>query len=113
MEIASLYDSLEYGNDKPIAKVLFNTDDIKEIRIVFRKGQAMREHKAGFPIVVEIVDGCIDFGVNEERFILEKGKLITLESNVPHDLIALEDSIVRLSLNKSDNVERPKQVIEQ
>jgi len=113
MEIASLYESLEYGIDRPKAKVLFNNDDVKEIRITFRKGQEMKEHKAGFPIVVEIVDGSIDFGVNGERFILEKGKLITLASNVPHDLTALEDSIVRLSLNKSDDVNRPKQVIEQ
>jgi len=113
MEIASLYDSLEYGKDKPSAKVLFNTEDVKEIRIVFRKGQEMKEHKAGYPIVVQIVEGSIDFGVNKERFVLEKGKLITLESDIPHDLLALEDSIVRLSLNKSDDVNRPKQVVEQ
>jgi len=107
METASLYEAIEYGDSSPKAKVLLNTADVKELRIVFRRGQEMREHRAPFPIVVEIVDGCIDFGADQKRLVLEKGKLITLPANVPHDLRAVEDSIVRLSLNTSDRVERP------
>jgi len=110
MEIASLYEAVEYGDPKPKMKVLLNTADAKEIRIVFRRGQEMREHRAPFPIVVEIVDGSIDFGAGQKRFVLEKGKLIALPANIPHDLRAVEDSIVRLSLNKSDRVERPLEI---
>jgi len=107
METASLYEAVEYGDSKPKAKVLFDTADVKELRIVFRRGQEMREHRAPFPIVVEIVDGSIDFGAGQERLLLEKGKLIALPANVPHDLRAVEDSIVRLSLHASDRAERP------
>ncbi|HBI86482.1 MAG TPA: cupin, partial [Sphingobacterium sp.] len=33
---------------------------------------------------------------------LTKGMLVTLEPNVPHDLFAITQSIVRLSIHKKD-----------
>lgn len=100
MEIASILENIEYGEKRPALTVLFNTDWVKEVRIVFSKGQEMKEHTAGHPIVVEVVDGRIDFGVAGERHVLNRGMLITLDARIPHDLIAEENSIVRLSLHK-------------
>lgn len=110
MEIASVLTDIKYGETTPAVSVLINTAFTKEVRIVFKEGQEMKEHKAPYPIVVSVVEGLIDFGVEAERFILEKGMLITLEANILHDLKALQNSIVRLSLSKSDNVDRPKEV---
>lgn len=111
MEITSLYDQIEYDELKPVVKVLIDNNHTKEIRIVFREGQEMKEHKTKFPIVVEIVDGMIDFGVQGERHRLPKGTIIALAGNIPHDLKAEVDSIVRLSLNKSDQTNRVQQVV--
>jgi quercetin dioxygenase-like cupin family protein len=100
MVIASIFEDLEFGDIQPAIKVLLNTSAIKEIRIAFKNGQAMKSHKAGHPIVVEVVEGSIDFGVGDERYKLTKGMLIALEANVMHDLSAESDSIIRLSLIK-------------
>lgn len=112
MKTASLRSDLNYNEDKVAVKVLMETESSKEIRILFRKGQTMKEHKAGFPITVEIHDGAIEFGVNGGKMDLKTGDLISLEANVPHDLLAQEDSIVRLTLSKFDTVDRVKKVIE-
>lgn len=61
----------------------------------------MIAHKAAYPIVVTVIDGSIDFGVDSERFTLDKGMIIALEANMLHDLKATKDSIVLLSMNKS------------
>lgn len=106
MEITSIYENIEYGDKQPAVKVLLNNAAVKEVRIVFRKGQVMKAHKAAFPIVVAVIEGQIDFGVEAKRHLLNKGGLIALEANLVHDLIAREDSIVRLSLSKSDTIER-------
>ena len=112
MKIANLTTDLIYNQDKPAITVLFETDNTKEIRIAMSKNTVMKEHKTVFPIVVEVFEGEIDFGVQGKVHSLKKGSLIALEGGVPHDLVAKKDSIVRLTLTKKDEVQRVKDVIE-
>lgn len=112
MKIASLRNEILYNEEKVAVTVMMETETSKEIRIVFRKGQLMKEHKAGFPITIEVHQGTIAFGANGEKMSLKTGDLIYLDANVPHDLLAEEDSIVRLTLSKFDQVERVKSVVD-
>ncbi|MEM9675575.1 MAG: cupin domain-containing protein [Cyclobacteriaceae bacterium] len=113
MKIASLYHKLKYQDNKPLVQVLLETDFTREIRIVFKQNQRMQEHQTPYPIVVQIVEGKISFGVNGTSYSLMKGDLISLTGGVPHDLTALTDSVVRLTLSKPDRVERIKNVANQ
>lgn len=108
---SSILKGLEFNDQKPVFKVLLNTDSTKEIRILMRKGQVMKEHSTPHPIVVQIFSGSIDFRVQTEVYILKKGDMITLSGNIPHDLLAYEDTVVLLSLSKADNEDRLKEVI--
>lgn len=111
MKTASLANDLNYNESKPNISVLIETENSKELRILMKKGQSMKEHQTPFPIVVEIFEGNISFGVNGEKHNFKKGDMLSLEGAVPHDLEALSDSIVRLSLSKKDKIERVKEVI--
>ena len=113
MKTASLLKDLEYNDKKPAVQVMLETETSKEIRIAMKKGQVMKEHKTPYPIVVELFEGAISFGVNGKVHEINKGDMLTLDGNIPHDLKAEEDSIVRLSLAKSDSVERVKGVADQ
>ncbi|GGW44547.1 cupin domain-containing protein [Arenibacter certesii] len=110
MITASITDNLVYKENKPAVSLLMETSSTKEIRILMRKGQVMKEHTAPFPIIVSLFEGSIDFGVNGEVHQLKKGDLIALEANVPHDLLCTEDCIIRLSLSKRDTVKRVESV---
>lgn len=112
MLLASIYNKLEYKDGKPAISVLMETDFTKEIRIAFKNKQLMKEHKTPYPIVVEVIEGEIDFGVNNEVLNLKKGDLISLKGNVPHDLKANDNSIIRLTLSKFDTAKRVKDVAE-
>ena len=111
MKTSSLLKNITYNSDKPAINVLMETDFSKEIRIAFKAGQEMKEHKNAFPITVEMVEGDLNFGVNGEVLALSRGDLIALEGNVPHNLHAKSDCIVRLTLTKSDDVNRVKDVV--
>ncbi len=108
MEIASLSKNVKFNDKHAVVQVLLETEINKEIRIAMKKGQVFKEHKTPFPIVVEIFEGQINFGVAGQIHILQKGDLIALEGDIPHDLESMADSIVRLSLSKGDKVERVK-----
>jgi quercetin dioxygenase-like cupin family protein len=110
MNYTNILKDLNYGTDKVAISVLFETETTKEIRILFREGQVMKKHQTKFPITVEIVEGNMNFGVNDVIHQLKKGDLVALEGNVPHDLNAKSDCIVRLTLSKLDSVERVKGV---
>ena len=112
MRSTSLLENLIYLEDKPKVELLLETEFSKEIRISFKAGQEMKEHKAPFPIVVEIFEGAIEFGLEGSKHALKRGDLLTLSANVPHDLTATKSSIVRLSLSKKDLASRVQNVSE-
>lgn len=112
MEVASFSEALQFG-DKISTKVILESPFSKEIRILLKEGQVMKEHKTKFPIVVQVLAGEIDFGAEGEIQNFKSGGIVALEGNIPHDLTAKKDSVVRLSLSKSDQVERVENVVKE
>ena len=112
MKTASIYQDLEFNENKPAIKAILETDFTKEIRILMRENQEMKEHQTPFPIVVELVEGEIIFGVEGQNYEVKKGDLLTLSGGVPHNLIAKKESVIRLTLSKLDSSKRVEGVAE-
>ena len=108
MNTKSFNRNLDFDENRIVTQVILETSFSKEIRILLKNGQKMKEHKAPLPIIVHILEGRIDFGIEGKTISLEKGDIVTLEGSVSHDLTAIEDSIVRLSLSKLDDASRVK-----
>ena len=112
MYTGNIYSNLEFNEYRPVIQVLLDTDFSKEIRIAMHKNTVMKEHKTQFPIVVHIIEGEIAFGVEGKTLELKQGDLIALAPNIPHDLKAHENAIIRLTLNKNDSVQRVQKIAE-
>ena len=102
---ASFYKDLEFSDKSVVITPMLDSSFAKEIRIAFKDGQIMKEHKTKFPITVMTLRGCIEFGVDGEMFVLKEGDVISLEGNVVHKLKATIESVVRLTLHKGDTVD--------
>ncbi len=111
MKTASFFTDLKFSDESVVITPMLDSNFGKEIRIAFKEGQIMKEHKTKFPIAVMTLRGSIEFGVGEELFTLNEGDVITLEGNIMHELKALKESVVRLSLHKSDTIARVKGVL--
>ncbi len=111
LKTASFFKDLEFSDESVVITPMLSSDFGKEIRIAFKEGQVMKEHKTKFPITVMTLQGSIEFGVGDETVILDQGDVIALEGNVLHELKALKESVVRLSLHKSDSVARVNSVL--
>ena len=111
MITGSLTENLVYKDDKPAITVILKTATSKEVRVVMKRKQVMKEHKAPFSIVVEIFEGVIEFGINGNKRLLKKGDLIALDAHILHDLMCIEDAIIRLSISNQDAASRVASVI--
>lgn len=94
-----------------VINVLAENSLAKEIQILMPKDCIMKEHKAPFPITLQVLRGRIYFSVGNERCELSALEMVSLEANVPHSLSGIEDSILRLSLAKQDNKTRINAVL--
>ncbi|MGB0391461.1 MAG: cupin [Salibacteraceae bacterium] len=106
MNIQSFSEPLAYNENRIVTQAVLETPFSREIRILLKNGQTMKEHKAPRPIIVHFLDGRIYFGVEGEILALKNDDTVTLYSNVLRDLTANEDSIIRLSFSKLDDAER-------
>ncbi|HIQ57208.1 TPA: DUF542 domain-containing protein [Candidatus Gracilibacteria bacterium] len=108
-------ENIEYNDKKPVIKMMLESHFTKEIRIVFKAGQIMKKHQTPFPIVVELIEGVLDFGIyNKEGGIdilhFEKGDMISVSAGIPHDLTAISNCIARLTLSTGDTKKRVDEV---
>ncbi|OCX42282.1 hypothetical protein A7X81_03285 [Campylobacter ornithocola] len=93
-----------------ISKKIENTY-AKEICITMSKDSFMKDHKAPFDITIQILKGSVDFGVSNQQILLKTLDSISLKANEIHNLLALEDSIIRLTLYKQDNFGRIENIL--
>ncbi|EAH8735885.1 cupin domain-containing protein [Campylobacter jejuni] len=100
------WNGAEFSPKEVKINVLIDNEKGKEIQILLAKDSVMKEHKAPFAI-----HGKIWFEVEKEKFELNVLDMIGLEANVAHSLGGLENSIIRLSLNKSDSIQRVNAVL--
>jgi len=111
MNIASFFQDLTFSDKAVVIKALIDSDFGKEIRIAFKKNQVMKEHKTKFPITVMVLKGSVAFSIGDNTATLNSGDVIAVEGGVMHELQALEESVVRLSLHKNDSVDRVKSTV--
>lgn len=111
MKIKSFNDSVVFNAKRVQSKVLIETPFSKEIRILLKKGQLMKEHKAPYPILIHLIDGTVELGFSGKVMLMNSGDIIALEAGVLHDLIAQTNSTIRLTLTKQDSADRLKEVI--
>ena len=99
---------IAFGEKSIKTEMILESSFTKEIRIVLQKGAVMKEHKTPYAIVVHVLSGKVDFSIGKETHPIVAGDILSLEGNVVHELRALEDSTVRLTLSKHDKAERMK-----
>ena len=80
----------------------------REISIHIDKDQVMKEHQSPLPITVNLVKGKVKFTVEQKDYTLEEGDLLCLEGGIPHSFLALEKSIVRLTMSLGSKIPQSK-----
>ncbi|MFF2087365.1 hypothetical protein ACFVVM_26625 [Nocardia sp. NPDC058176] len=74
------------------------------VRISFRQGQLLDEHRAPGPILITCVSGLIDLDITTptpESHLLEPHTTIYVPAGAPHRLLAREDTVIHVTLHRT------------
>ena len=80
------------------ARTLIKYDDLRVVLMALEAGAKIPAHKANGRITVQVLSGHIRLNASQRAFDLLPGSLLALDHRAPHDLEALEESAVLLTI---------------
>jgi quercetin dioxygenase-like cupin family protein len=83
------------------AKTLVKHPDVRVVLIALRQGARMQEHKTDQCVTLHALTGRLRVHLASEHLDLPMGALMALDHTVVHDVEALEDSVLLLTLGWS------------
>lgn len=98
--IANLAAELEIPEDGTLSRVLYKDDQIRLVLFGFDTEQELTEHTASLPAVLQIISGRAEITLGSETFTAEPGCWIHMEAQLPHSVVALEPTVLLLTLLK-------------
>ncbi len=80
------------------AKTLAKHGDIRVVLTVMKAGEELQQHHAHGTVLIQLLQGRVTTSVLEQILELSPGHLVVLDPNLPHNLQAVEDSVVLLTI---------------
>ena len=74
------------------AKTFLKNPDVRVVLTALKAGAMVREHRVPGPATVQALSGRISLRLPGQTVELSAGQLIALEGNLPHDVVAIEES---------------------
>lgn len=100
--VRSLRTDAGYARDGHAARTLLRQPDLRVVLIALRAGSAIKEHRAHETASIQALAGRVRLTLREGRGAREvelgRGQLLALAPDLPHDVHALEDSALVLTL---------------
>lgn len=80
------------------ALTVFKSGNLRIVLIALHKNGDLPKHTAPGMISVQVLEGYIRFSTEEKAVDLAQGQLVTLKEHIPHDVLALEESLILLTI---------------
>lgn len=80
------------------ARTLVREPDLRVVLLVMKAGSRVEEHRAQGTASVQVVSGQVRMQLPDKSVELAPGKVLILDRGLPHDVEALSDSSVLLTL---------------
>ena len=97
-EIAELWREEHWRVRGHSGKTLAKYQNLRVVLIVMARGARLENHKAAARVSMQAIEGHVHVRLSDQAIDLPCGCLLELERLLPHDVEALEDSAVLLTL---------------
>lgn len=72
-----------------------------QVLIGLHKGAELKPHKAGGILSLQVLEGSIEFILEQKTAAMKKGNMLVLHEDIYHSVKALEESFLLLSIAKA------------
>lgn len=80
------------------AITVFKTNGMRLVLIALHTGAEMKTHTADGIISVQVIDGRMKFIADNRSVELNTGQMLALHKDIPHSVLAIEETIFLLTL---------------
>ncbi len=99
--LASLLDEVEIPKNGTLSRVVFNADGLRVVLFAFDTGEQLTDHAATVPAVVQVIKGRLEMTLGDQTVEIDPGSWVHMDAHLVHALVALEPSVVILTLQRS------------
>jgi quercetin dioxygenase-like cupin family protein len=103
MLLAQLKHEDLWRTGKRNAMTLLKGHGLRVVLILLHAGIAIPSHQAESPLSMQVVEGCLQVRTDSDSVILKKGHMLALQAGIRHDVEALEESALLLTLATSQS----------
>jgi quercetin dioxygenase-like cupin family protein len=96
----NLLDEVEIPENGTLSRVVFNAERLRVVLFAFDAGEELTDHAATVPAVVQVIRGRIEITLGDETREITPGSWVHMEPHLIHGLVALEPSVVILTLQR-------------
>ena len=83
------------------AMAVYKTNGMCIVLIALHEEAVMKKHTAEGIISVQVLEGEINFSIDDQSLVLKKGQMIALHKELPHSVKAIKESVFLLTLTTS------------
>lgn len=95
-EVNALAAQIEAENEKVQFKHIFANDNGGVVLVAFKAGQQLETHTAPAEVMVNVLEGEIEFTMLDKPHTLKGGEFLLMGAGVPHSVVAKADSKLML-----------------
>ena len=103
MLLAQLKHEDLWRTGKRNAMTLLKDQGLRVVLILMHAGTAIPSHQAESPLSIQVVEGCLQVRTDSEPVTLKKGHMLALQAGLRHEVKALEESALLLTLATSQS----------
>lgn len=96
--VDDLADLIQVQADATVSRTVLRADGVRVVLFAFDAGQALTEHTAAMPVLLQVLDGQLRITADGRTIDLRPGGLIHLGARVPHEVDAVVASRLQLTM---------------
>jgi quercetin dioxygenase-like cupin family protein len=100
-EAQALRDSSLWRERGQNSRTLLKLPGMRLVIIALKSGHRIQRHQTDMRLVLTAFAGHVQLTVGDETVDLPSGRVLVLEPAIPHDVAAVEDSVLLLSLSSA------------